>query len=255
MLSPSLRRLFAAPLLAAVAAWVSAGCSDSSGPPPQPANVTPVDPATAATISVHVSFTGQPPEPRELNLSAVPACAALHRGPVYDQAVRVENGRLADAVVYIKEGLGDRAFPFPTEPVVIDQRGCLYTPNVVALMLGQPLKFLNSDPEAHNVHGRPATGRGWNFLMSRQNTERTVYATKPEVGIPVRCDVHPWMLAHVSVFTHPYFGVTGGDGKVILEQVPPGRYVVAVWHRELGTKEKAVAVEAKGEATVELSYP
>jgi plastocyanin len=244
----------AAVLLAMMAGGV-AGCSDSSGPPPQPANVTPVDPATAATISIRVSFKGQPPEPKELNLRAVPACAALHSGPVYDQPVQVENGRLAGAVAYIKEGLGDRTFNFPTDPVVIDQRGCLYAPDVVALMVGQPLKFLNSDPEAHNVHGRPSAARGWNFLMSRQSTERTVYLNQPEVGIPVRCDVHPWMLAHVSAFTHPYFGVTGSDGAVTLKQVPPGKYVVAAWHRELGMKEQTVTVEAKGEARVEFVYP
>lgn len=229
-------------------------CGGSSAPPSQPANVTPVDPATAGSIAVRVRFAGQPPPAQEINMRAVAACAVMHTEPVLDQRISVRDGRLAEAVVYIKEGLGPRAFSFPTAPVVIDQRGCLYTPKVAALMVGQPLQFVNSDPEAHNVHGAPSVTKSWNFIMSQQNSKRTVYFDKPEIGIPVRCDIHPWMLAHLSVFAHPYFGVTGQDGTVTLTQVPPGQYVVAAWHRELGSVEHAVTVEAKGSAALELSY-
>jgi plastocyanin len=231
-----------------------AACSGPSGPPAQPANVTPVDPATAGSITLRVRFTGQVPPPKEINMSAVGACAALHKEPVYDHALRVKNGALAEVVVYLKEGLGDRAFTFPTTPVVIDQKGCLYAPTTVALMTGQPLQFTNSDAEAHNVHGAPNVAKSWNFIMSQQNSSRTIYFDKPEVGIPVRCDIHPWMLAHVSVFTHPYFAVTGDDGTATLQQVPPGKYVVAAWHRELGTSEQTVTLDAKARAAVELSF-
>ena len=101
------------------------------------------------------------------------------------RASSVSNGRLANAVVYIKSGLGDRAFAAPAEPVVIDQKGCLYDPRVVAVMVGQPLQFRNSDQEAHNVHGRPKEVDSWNFLMSRPGSTRDVKFDEPEVGIPV----------------------------------------------------------------------
>lgn len=187
-------------------------------------------------------------------MRAVGACAALHTAPVLDQSINVRDGRLADTVVYIKEGLGERSFTFPTTAVVVDQKGCLYTPKVAALMVGQPLQFVNSDPEAHNVHGAPSVAKSWNFIMSQQNSNRSVYFDKPEVGIPVRCDIHPWMLAHVSVFAHPYFGITGQDGTVTLAQVPAGKYTIAAWHRELGATEQTVTLEAKGSPTVELTF-
>jgi len=57
------------------------------------------------------------------------------------------------------------------------------------------------------------------------------------------------------VFTHPYFAVTGNNGTAVLTQVPPGNYVVAAWHRDLGTKEKTVTVAAKGSADLQLSFP
>jgi plastocyanin len=229
-------------------------CGGSSAPPSQPTNVTPVDAAAAGTITVRVRFTGEPSPPKEINMRAVGACAQMHKEPVYGQPISVRDGRLADAVVYIKSGLGERTFNFPTAPIVIDQKGCLYTPKVAALMVGQPLQFRNSDPEAHNVHGSPSVAKGWNFIMSQPNSNRTVYFDKPEVGIPVRCDIHPWMLAHVSVFTHPYFGITGQEGTVTLAPVPAGTYVVSAWHRELGTTEQTVALEAKASALLELTY-
>lgn len=231
-----------------------ASCGGSSGPPAQPTNVTPVDSASAGSIAVRVRFAGQPVSPKEINMRSVGGCAALHTAPVLEQTINVRDGRLADAVVYIKDGLGERAFNYATAPVVIDQKGCLYTPRVAALMVGQPLEFVNSDPEAHNVHGDPSIAKSWNFIMSQQNSKRTVYFDKAEVGVAVRCDIHPWMLAHVSVFTHPYFGITGQDGTVTLAQVPPGKYTIAAWHRELGATEHAVTLEAKGSPTVELTF-
>jgi plastocyanin len=202
-----------------------------------------------------VNYTGSAPTPKVVSMSGTPACAALHSQPVLEQSVAVDNGRLANAVVYIKSGLGDRAFAASTQPVVIDQRGCLYDPRVVAVQIGQPLQFRNSDQEAHNVHGRPQVADGWNFLMSRPNSTRDVAIDAPEVGIPVSCDVHPWMRAYVSVFDNPYFGVTPSDGTVTLRSVPPGDYVVGVWHETLGELTQPVSLPASGTASVQFTYP
>ncbi len=232
---------------------LATACSDSSGPPPQP-EVTPVDQATAGSITATVSYAGEVPEPVEINMAASGRCADQYSAPVFDQPVQVAGGKLANTLVYIKSGLGDRKFKFPTEPVVIDQRGCLYHPRVAALMAGQPLEFLNSDPEAHNVRGRPETVKAWNFMMSRPNSTRTLYFDKAEIGIRVGCDVHPWMQAYVSVLTHPYFGISGENGTVQLTNVPPGDYVVGTWHEKLGTREQKVTLAASGTATVDIAY-
>lgn len=238
-----------------LAILVLAACSDSSsGPPPPPKNVTPVDAATAGSITVQVDYSGPVPAPKEISMSGTPACANLHPNPVLDPSLQVANGRLANAVVYIKSGFGDRGFAPPTTKVVIDQQGCLYSPHVAAVMVGQPLEFRNSDPEAHNVHGRPQVLDGWNFMMSRQGSTRDVYLNAPEVGIPVGCDVHPWMRAYVSVLANPYFGVTPADGTVTLRDVPPGDYVIGVWHETLGTQEKPVTLPAKGTASVQFTF-
>lgn len=243
--------------LATVAAMaLLAACSNSDSVPARAKGpITPVDAATAGSIDVQVAFTGSPPTPRVINMSGTPACAALHSEPVLEQSVAVTGGRLAGAVVYIESGLGDRAFAAPSQPVVIDQKGCLYDPRVVAVMIGQPLLFRNSDQEAHNVHGRPQVADAWNFLMSRPNSTREVTFDTPEVGIPVSCDVHPWMRAYVSVFAHPYFAVTPDDGSVTLRTVPPGDYVVGVWHETLGSLTQPVSLPARGSPRLQFTFP
>ena len=241
------------PLLAVTLAAL-VGCTDASSPPPPPGPVTPVDLATAGTIHAVVDFAGSVPPARELDLRGTPHCAAAHQEPVYDAPIVARDGHLSNAVVFIKSGFGDRAFTAPTEPLVIDQAGCIYVPRVAAVMVGQPLEFHNSDPEPHNVRGRPEIVRAWNFMMSRQNSSRTIYINKPEVGIAIGCDVHPWMRAYVSAFSNPYFAVTPADGSVTLEPVPPGQYVVGVWHEDLGTQEQTVTLAPKGGVTVNFTY-
>jgi plastocyanin len=239
--------------IAALVCLALVGCSDSSsGPPPTPVNVTPVDQSTAGSIRVEVTYNGPARAAQPINMAGTPACAALHSEPVLDPGLVVRDGHLANAVVFIKSGFGDRVFAPPSAPVVIDQKGCMYEPHVAAVMVGQGLEFRNSDQEAHNVHGRTQVADGWNFLMSRPNSTRDVYIKKPEIGIPVTCDVHPWMRAYISVLDNPYFAVTAGDGSVTLPGVPPGEYVVAVWHESLGTLVRPATVPPQG--TVSLLF-
>jgi plastocyanin len=201
-----------------------------------------------------VHYEGVVPEPKQLVMRSAPQCAAAHPEAVYDQSLVVKGGRLANAVAWIKGGLENWTFAPASEPVVIDQVGCLYLPRVVTAMVGQPVDFRNSDPEAHNVHGRPSVVKGWNFMMSRRGSIRTLTFDKPEVAVPIGCDIHPWMTGFVAVVPNPYAGVTTDEGEVILRNVPPGDYTVGVWHEKLGTKEQPVKLAPSGEASLTVIF-
>ena len=45
---------------------------------------------------------------------------------------------------------------------------------------------------------------------------------KAEAVFHIKCDVHPWMSAYVGVFTHPFYSVTGADGKFTISGPRPG---------------------------------
>jgi plastocyanin len=235
-------------------AFLAGGCESYSTPPEKAANVTPVDRATAGTIDVHVKYQGPAPKPVQLSMRSAPACAEMHPEPVYDQSLVVADGNLVNAVVWIKSGFGERAFSVPQEPVVIDQKGCIYVPHVAAAMVNQEVRFVNSDPELHNVRGRPEVVRSWNFSMGRQGATRKMYFDQAEIAIAVGCDIHPWMRAHLAVVDNPYFAVTPASGAVQLSAVPPGDYVVASWHETLGVREQNVSLGPRGSASAEFVY-
>ncbi len=211
-----------------------------------------VEPASAAELTVNVLLEGDAPPPKTINMRAAPLCARQHSGPVFDPSLIVHDGRVANAVVWIAKGLEAWSFPAPDKPVVIDQKGCMYEPHVVVAGVGQPVEFRNSDPEPHNVHSRPSQERGWNFMISRTGTSRTVSFRKAEVAVPIGCDVHPWMSAYVAVVEHPYAGVTDSSGSVKLPLLPPGTYTVRVWHELLGTTEQTVSLQPRERKAVEV---
>jgi len=76
---------------------------------------------------------------------------------------------------------------------------------------------------------------------------------KPEMFLKFQCDVHPWMFAWVSVFDHPYFCVSGADGKFAIKNVPPGKYTIVAAHRKAGTQTAGVEVK-DGNATVNFTF-
>jgi plastocyanin len=150
--------------------------------------------------------------------------------------------------------LGDRVFAAPSEAVSVDQKGCIFLPRVVGVQVDQPLKLLNSDPLAHNVHGVTHTAKAWNVSLSVKGMTRTVKVDKPEAVIEVKCDIHPWMRAYVGAFSHPYFAVSGPDGSFTLRNVPPGEYTLEAWHERFGTRSQKVSLGAKETKAVEVKF-
>lgn len=247
-LNVSLRRVILSTLTLSLV-----GCSSPG--PEIPKESTPIDPATAGKITATVTFDGTVPPAKEINMQTSAQCAKAHDGPVFDDSLLVANGRVKNAVVWIKSGLESYKFAPPAEPVHIDQAGCLYAPRVAGALVGQTVIFLNSDPEPHNVHGKPTIVSSWNFILSRKGATKEVTFTQPEVGIPVICDIHGWMRAYVSVFSNPFFKVTPTTGEISLDGVPPGDYVLGVWHEKLGTFEQKVSLTPSGSANVTLAFP
>lgn len=197
-------------------------------------SVTPIDSATAGSISGVVFYTGAPPVAQELKIAGNPECSSLQHGPLYSEALLVQDGRLINAFVYIKAGLEDTVFGVPEEAVRIDNRRCIYVPHVAGAQVQQAVQLVNSDPTLHNMNIMAKYNNSLNFGFPVQGMKRTHRFSKAEVMLSLKCDVHPWMRAYLGVLDHPFFKVTGPDGSYNFEGVPPGNYSVAVWHETLG---------------------
>ena len=226
------------------------GEETSSAPAAAPA--AKVDPATAGTLQGTITLDGDAPEMKVIQMAADPNCARLHTSEVLNEfVVTGEGGTLANAFVYIKSGLtGD--FPPPSEPVVLDQNGCMYVPHVIGIQTGQTLTVRNSDETLHNIHAMPKNNKEFNIGQPIQGLETQKVFDNVEVMVPFKCDVHKWMNSYAGVLDHPYFAVTATDGSFSIPDVPPGDYVVAVWHERLGTQEMNVTVGEK--ETVDANF-
>ena len=131
--------------------------------------------------------------------------------------------------------------------MVIDQRGCWFHPRVLGIQTNRPLQVINSDPVTHNIHPMAEVNREWNHSQGPDDPPITRKFLKPEVMIPVKCNIHSWMHAYIGAVAHPYFAVTGADGTFEIRNVPPGDYVVEAWQEKMGTNEQKVTVSPRAE--------
>ena len=180
---------------------------------------------------VTLSGTPKPEVPIELGQTC---------GPLQSKRVTTRHyvvgpqGQLANVIVYIRSGLLRKYGPVQPAPV-LDLVGCMFEPYMMGVVAGQTFQIRNSDSTLHNVHATPKFNKEFNFgqPVKGQVTEKSF--ALPEMFIRLKCDVHPWMFAYVSVFDHPYFAVTDTNGFFQLPaQIPAGRYLIGASHLKTG---------------------
>ena len=244
-----LRHIWQYTLGLAVAASVVAcggGGSTSEKPAATAASGQKVDTATAGNVTGMAMLEGTAPANEGIKMNADPVCMRENKTPQEQETWVVgSGGALGNVFVYVKDGLGNYVFDTPTESLTLDQKGCRYHPHVFGIRVNQPLQIVNSDPTLHNIHALPKVNKEFNNGQPIQGMKMMQTFTAKEVMLPFKCDVHGWMNAYVGVLDHPYFAVTGADGKFELKSLPAGTYTIEAWHEKLGTATEMVTLGEK----------
>ena len=240
-----------------IATLVFVGCGTQTGKPSAPlaAPTKSIDPTTAGSIIGKVTLQGVPPITKPIDMSAEPFCANLNSAPVLpQQVVTGDAGALANVIVYLKDFPEDYIVDPPPAPAALAQRGCMYDPHVVALRVGQTLEIKNEDQATHNVLAMPAQNPKWNRSETPGAAPLEETFAIPELAIPLRCNVHPWMKSYVFVFSHPYYAVTGNDGRFELKNLPPGTYTIEAWQEKYGVQESTITISAKQSKPLNFTF-
>jgi plastocyanin len=229
------------------------GATASAGGEPAAAKGS--GPTGDGTVSGVIHFAGTAPANPTIDMSEEAACKAKYTTPPVDSQYVVTNGGLGDVFVYVKSGLPNGAtYAPPATPVVIDQRGCEYHPRVFGIQVGQKLEIKNSDPLLHNIKAVPSQNRGFNISQPSEGMTTTRTFNTAEVMVPLQCNVHSWMHAHVGVLSHPFFATSTPDGHYTIKGLPPGTYTIEAWHAKLGAQTTTVTIGAGETKTADFNF-
>ncbi len=201
---------------------------------PESLPMTPVEGMGADVGRVRVSarLVETPTARRDVPISAEMAVRCGRQGIPDESLLVATDGGIRYVMIELFPAAGGSASSAPTEPVVADQKGCLFMRHVSVIRAGTTVRFANTEgAEAHNVSiaaRRPGNQGGLNQMVQPGADLSLVFASPERIAIS--CTVHPWMKSYVCVTDAAHFGLTGVDGAALLEGIPPGVYEVKVWH-------------------------
>ena len=183
-----------------------------------------------------------------------PRCAQLNADTqvVQESVCAARDGSLAHVFVQLEGTFPE--VPIPADPVVIDQKDCVFVPRVVGARVGQLVQIKNSDPVLHNVHSLSATTNNFNVGQPMEGMVYDVRLGQEEGMLRIKCDVHRWMTEYIGVVPHPYFAVSDPSGTFTIEGVPAGTHTIQAWHEVYGTLTQTVSVEAGAVTVADFTY-
>ena len=178
--------------------------------------------------------------------------------------IRVEKARvkttgaksLKDVVVYLNP-VAPGEYPPPAAHAVMDQKGLVFVPHVMAVQKGTTVDFLNSDHDRHNVYFL-YDDTGETLDIGTWGPGQTVSHTFEKTGMVITlCQLHLEMAAYILVLEHPFFTVGEIDAETMsaayeIKGVPPGRYVLEAWHKKLKLKGGEIEVAVAAGKTTRL---
>jgi plastocyanin len=169
-----------------------------------------------------------------LLLGLVPANAAQLRAAVKDQRGKP----LADAVV-LAAPVDPKAVSRTRVPAdAVDQVDKQFLPYVKAVYVGSKVRFPNKDNIRHQVYSF-SEPKQFELPLYAGTEAAPVLFDKPGVVV-LGCNIHDWMVGYIYVSETPFFATTDAAGTATLEDLPPGEYLVRVWHPGMEQAEQSM---------------
>ena len=143
-----------------------------------------------------------------------------------------------NAAVYAELAAGETKQK-SVHPVEVAQIKRQFVPLVTVIQAGTEVSFPNYDSVKHHVYSFSPAKTFDLPLYSGKVAQAQLF---DKVGtVVLGCNIHDKMVAYVQVVNTPFFGKTDALGKVKLEGMAPGKYVLKAWHFNLPPLEQVVS--------------
>jgi plastocyanin len=170
-------------------------------------------------------------------------------------AERIDYAELRDFVVYIDGPLGTNVVP-PEKPVQvlttrkINQKGAMFSPHVLPVVVGATVEWPNQDEILHNVFSISDT-KPFDLGLYKHPEVKRITFDKPG-RVDAFCSIHKAMHCVILVVETPYFATTDDKGRYVIPNVPPGTYRLKAWHERLPSQSREVTVAADGDLRMDF---
>lgn len=177
-------------------------------------------------ITGHVKFTGAPPKPETIKVNKNQDFCGNEKPS--EALVVGKDGAVRYAVGYLEKIEKGKKIDRKKQ-TDLDQKKCVFSPHVVTMVKGTDLAVINSDPVLHNININVDGIQRLNKGQPKQN--QVIVSRLRHIGQgDITCDSHTHMRGYVMIFDHPYNAMTDETGTFTLDNVPPGKYTLKVWH-------------------------
>ena len=205
--------------------------------------------ALGGTISGTVHAEGKPE-------AAADAQCGKYDSRQFKFVERIDYSQMHDFIVYIEGPVAGKVMP-PEKPARVEtkrvtQKGAMFYPHVLPVLVGTTVEWPNNDDILHNVFSFSEACQFDLGLYKSPSKGESVRFEKPG-RVDVFCSIHTRMSCIVLVLENPYFAATNDKGVYFIPNVPAGTYKLKAWHERLPSQIKEIIVPESGDLKVDFT--
>lgn len=184
-----------------------------------------------------------------------PNCGGAYDSRKFKFVERINWDEVHDFVVFIEGAVGTNTTA-PTQPAQVvttkrvAQRGAMFSPHVLPVMVGTTVEWPNDDDILHNVFSI-SESNPFDLDLYKKPVVKSVKFDKPG-RVDVFCSIHTAMSCIVLVLENPYFAATDTRGRYRIENVPAGLFRLKAWYERLPAQVREINVPETGEIKLDF---
>jgi plastocyanin len=146
----------------------------------------------------------------------------------------------------------------PSQHFRMVQRNKRFEPQLLVVPIGSVVDFPNADPWFHNVFSL-YRGKRFDLGLYQAGSQKSIRFDRPGPSY-LFCNIHPEMTGVILAVDSSLFATSDKTGHFSISGVPPGRYLIHVWHENaspenLQSLQKVIAIDSGNRTLSAITIP